>query len=166
MSLNEEVDLLRQIPLFSKIDPSKLKLLAFTSERLSFGSGQDLFQQGDVGDTAYIIIDGEEQTFNLLTATAGLSAEFGNRPSVSIIGLRGDGSILAVLLLFEESSFTPGSPEFHGFSTFGAVAEIVPGNPLPVILGTLAEGSIYLEFASMEEGAPVKGEVTGPWFSL
>ncbi len=52
MSLNEEVDLLRQIPLFSKIDPSKLKLLAFTSERLTFGSGQDLFQQGDVGDTA------------------------------------------------------------------------------------------------------------------
>ncbi len=61
MSLNEEVDLLRQIPLFSKIDPSKLKLLAFTSERLTFGSGQDLFQQGDVGDTAYIIIDGEAE---------------------------------------------------------------------------------------------------------
>ncbi len=61
MSLNEEVDLLRQIPLFSKIDPSKLKLLAFTSERLTFGSGQDLFLQGDVGDTAYIIIDGEAE---------------------------------------------------------------------------------------------------------
>ena len=61
MSLNEEVDLLRQIPLFSKIDPSKLKLLAFTSERLTFGSGQDLFQQGDIGDTAYIIIEGDAE---------------------------------------------------------------------------------------------------------
>ncbi len=59
MSLNEEVDLLRKIPLFAKIDPSKLKLLAFTSERLTYGAGQELFHQGDVGDKAYIIIDGE-----------------------------------------------------------------------------------------------------------
>ena len=59
MSLNEEVELLRKIPLFAKIEPSKLKLLAFTSERLTYQSGQRLFQQGDVGDAAYIIIDGE-----------------------------------------------------------------------------------------------------------
>jgi len=59
VSLNEEVDLLRKIPLFAKIDRSKLKLLAFTSERLTFDAGQELFHQGDVGDTAYIIIDGE-----------------------------------------------------------------------------------------------------------
>ncbi len=58
MSLNEEVELLRNIPLFSKIDPSKLKLLAFASERVIFGAGQELFHQGDSGDTAYIIIDG------------------------------------------------------------------------------------------------------------
>lgn len=59
MSLNEEVELLRKIPLFAKIEPSKLKLLAFTSERLTYQDGQRLFQQGDVGDAAYIIIDGE-----------------------------------------------------------------------------------------------------------
>lgn len=59
MSLNEEVDLLRNIPLFSNIEPSKLKLLAFTSERLTFPDGQELFHQGDMGDAAYIIIDGE-----------------------------------------------------------------------------------------------------------
>lgn len=59
MSLNEEVDLLRKIPLFSKIDPAKLKLLAFTSERLTFGGGQELFHQGDPGDIAYIIMDGQ-----------------------------------------------------------------------------------------------------------
>lgn len=58
MSLNEEVDLLRNIPLFSKIDPAKLKLLAFASERLTFAPGQELFHQGDTGDAAYILIDG------------------------------------------------------------------------------------------------------------
>lgn len=59
MSLNEEVELLRNIPLFANIEPSKLKLLAFTSERLTFRQGQDLCVQGDMGDAAFIIIDGD-----------------------------------------------------------------------------------------------------------
>lgn len=59
MGLQEEVDLLRNIPLFAKIEPSKLKLLAFTSERLIYAENDILFEQGDVGDSAYIIIGGE-----------------------------------------------------------------------------------------------------------
>ena len=58
MSLNEEVELLRNIPLFAKLEPSKLKLLAFTSERITYEADQVLFRQGDVGDAAYIIIEG------------------------------------------------------------------------------------------------------------
>ena len=61
MSLNEEVDLLRRIPMFSNIEPSRLKLLAFTSQRLTFATGQELFHQGDPGDTAYIIIEGDAE---------------------------------------------------------------------------------------------------------
>ena len=59
MSLNEEVDLLRRVPLFAKLEPSKLKLLAFTSERLTFQAGQALIRQGDMGDAAYVIMDGQ-----------------------------------------------------------------------------------------------------------
>ena len=33
MSLLEEVELLRRVPLFADIEPAKLKLIAFTSER-------------------------------------------------------------------------------------------------------------------------------------
>ena len=61
MSLNEEVELLRSVPLFAKIEPSKLKLLAFTSERLTFSANQVLFSQGDIGDAAYVIIDGQAE---------------------------------------------------------------------------------------------------------
>jgi CRP/FNR family transcriptional regulator, cyclic AMP receptor protein len=61
MSLNEEVELLRSVPLFAKIEPSKLKLLAFTSERLTFAAEQTLFRQGDIGDAAYVIIDGQAE---------------------------------------------------------------------------------------------------------
>ena len=59
MSLEEDVELLRKIPLFAKIEPSKLKLLAFTSERLTFNSGDSLFKQGDDGDALYVIMEGE-----------------------------------------------------------------------------------------------------------
>ena len=59
MSINQEVELLGRIPLFAKIEASKLKLIAFTSQRLTYGEGQELFHQGDMGDAAYIVIDGE-----------------------------------------------------------------------------------------------------------
>ena len=59
MTLEEDVELLRNIPLFAKIEPSKLKLLAFTSERLTFNPGDSLFKQGDEGDALYVIMEGE-----------------------------------------------------------------------------------------------------------
>ncbi len=61
MTLQEEVDVLRRVPLFAKIDPARLKLLAFTSERLTFAANQVLFSQGDIGDAAYVIIDGQAE---------------------------------------------------------------------------------------------------------
>lgn len=57
--LQEDVDLLRNVPLFRNLDAAKLKLLAFTSERLTYGAGESLFNQGDSGDTAYVIVQGE-----------------------------------------------------------------------------------------------------------
>jgi CRP-like cAMP-binding protein len=59
MGLKDEVELLRRVPLFAQINPAKLKLLAFTSERMSFKPDQVMFQQGDPGDAAYVMISGE-----------------------------------------------------------------------------------------------------------
>jgi CRP/FNR family cyclic AMP-dependent transcriptional regulator len=61
VSLREEVDLLQRIPLFANVEASKLKLLAFTSERIAFEAGHVLFRQGDPGDAAYIVIEGEAE---------------------------------------------------------------------------------------------------------
>ena len=61
MSLDQEVEILRQIPLFANIETAKLKLMCFASERLAFKPGQVLFKQGDSGDAAYIVIDGEAE---------------------------------------------------------------------------------------------------------
>src|SRR5205823_14149686 len=58
MSLEQEVELIRQFPIFSKIQPAMQKLLCFSAERLKYDSGQVIFNAGDVGDSAYVIIDG------------------------------------------------------------------------------------------------------------
>ncbi|MDH3661722.1 MAG: cyclic nucleotide-binding domain-containing protein [Alphaproteobacteria bacterium] len=59
MSLTKDMEVLRGIPLFAKIEPAKLKLLAFTSERLSFMQGDEICREGDTGDAAFIILEGE-----------------------------------------------------------------------------------------------------------
>ena len=58
MSLKQEFELLRRVPLFAEIEPAKVKLLAFVSERVAFDPGKRLFRQGDAADAAYLIIDG------------------------------------------------------------------------------------------------------------
>jgi len=58
VSIEQEVEILRKIPLFANIDPAKLKLMCFASERLTFKEGQSLFDQGDSADSAYIIVAG------------------------------------------------------------------------------------------------------------
>ncbi|MBV8394524.1 MAG: cyclic nucleotide-binding domain-containing protein [Alphaproteobacteria bacterium] len=58
MNLNEEVELLKGVPIFAKIEPAKLKLLVFTSERMVFSAEQEICHQGDPGDAMYVILGG------------------------------------------------------------------------------------------------------------
>ena len=58
MDLVQETELLRKIPMFAKLDVSKLKLLAFTSEMVNYQDGDILFKIGDSADSAYVIMQG------------------------------------------------------------------------------------------------------------
>lgn len=58
MLLKDEVNMLKRVPLLSGLAEAKLKLLAFTSERLTFRAGDVLFRQGEDGDAAYVILQG------------------------------------------------------------------------------------------------------------
>jgi CRP-like cAMP-binding protein len=58
MTLDTEVSSLKQVPLFREVEPARLKLLAFTSERVHFEPGQRFFARGDVADAAYVILQG------------------------------------------------------------------------------------------------------------
>ena len=58
MTIREEMRLLRQVPMFAKVDTARLKLICFTSDRQVFGPGEVLFAQGDTGDAVYLILSG------------------------------------------------------------------------------------------------------------
>jgi len=101
MSLKEEYEVLRRVPFFAEIEPSKLKLLAFMSERVAFDPGMPLFRQGDPGDAAYLIISGEAEVSAetpagpLVLATLGANeivgemAILGNVPRAATVRARG-----------------------------------------------------------------------------
>lgn len=58
LNLHGQTVLLADVPFFSGLDHSQLKLLAFTSERQDYSPGQVLFEQGQAGETAYVVISG------------------------------------------------------------------------------------------------------------
>ena len=58
MDLTTEAEMLHKVPMFSKLELSKLKLVAFTSELCSFERGEVLFEAGDAPDSAYVVMEG------------------------------------------------------------------------------------------------------------
>ena len=90
MSLKEEFELLRRVPIFAEIEPSKLKLLAFMSERVGFDSGKQLMRQGDPADAAYLIIDGHAEVTLETPAGPVVVATLGANDFVGEMGILGD----------------------------------------------------------------------------
>lgn len=83
MLLKDEVQMLRRVPLFAGVDPTKLKLLAFTSDRVTYGIGETLFRQGDNGDAAYVILTGKA---DVLVETPGGQIKVAQIEDNSIVG--------------------------------------------------------------------------------
>ena len=83
LDINEMVTLLMEIPMFKGIGRSKLKLLAFTSERINFEENQVVFRQGEAGDRAFVVIEGQAEVVleveggEKTVATLGRSELFG-----------------------------------------------------------------------------------------
>lgn len=104
MTLETEVQSLRQVPMFRGIEPSRLKLLAFTSERISFSAGQKFFVQGDAADAAYVILDGKAEVV-LETQEGPLKvAELGRNALVGEMGILSDTPRSATVVATEATS--------------------------------------------------------------
>jgi CRP/FNR family transcriptional regulator, cyclic AMP receptor protein len=87
MSLKQEFDLLRRVPLFAEIEPSRLKLLAFVSERVAYDAGKIIVRQGDAADAAYLIIEGHAEVIADTPAGPVILATLGANETVGEMGI-------------------------------------------------------------------------------
>ncbi|WP_185985069.1 cyclic nucleotide-binding domain-containing protein [Aureimonas mangrovi] len=85
--LSNEVEILRRAPLFQGIEPSRLKLVAYTSRVMCFAAGDVLFHQGEVGDSAYLIMSGEAVVLASSPIGEIELARFGRNDIVGEIGI-------------------------------------------------------------------------------
>lgn len=58
MPADEEIALLRALPLFAGIEPEALRILTYSTVRQSLKPGDTLFVKGEYSDGAYLIMDG------------------------------------------------------------------------------------------------------------
>ncbi len=79
MSIAEEIAVLQKFPMFASVEPKRLKLVAMASERVAFEPGEVVYQEGDVSDAVYVVLDG--------LFTVSVSSEDG--PLVFAEGVRG-----------------------------------------------------------------------------
>lgn len=63
MDIQRETEALSKVPLFSKLEQSKLKLLAFTSELQTYENGEVVVHEGEAADCAFVILDGEADIY-------------------------------------------------------------------------------------------------------
>ena len=104
MTLENEVQALRQVPMFRDMDPARLKLLAFTSERVNFAPGQKFFSQGDGADAAYVILQGKADV-SLESANGAFKvAELGQNALVGEMGILSDSPRSATIIASETTT--------------------------------------------------------------
>jgi CRP-like cAMP-binding protein len=77
MSLNRAVEVLQEMPLFRNLDLKRLRVVAMMGENQAYHARERLFEKGDEGDAAFIVIDGEVEVL--------VPAE-GGEQSVAILG--------------------------------------------------------------------------------
>jgi CRP-like cAMP-binding protein len=108
VSLDKAVEAMQQTPIFTGIDPKRLRLLAFMSESLTYRAGELLFDQGDEGDSAFVVIDGSASVLINIggekkeVAVIGSKQIFGEMavlcdiPRTAAIGAKSDLEVLRI----------------------------------------------------------------------
>ena len=112
LDISQEAELLRKVPMFSKMESSKLKLLAFTSDSLTFEHGESLCHAGDAADCAYVIMSGEVEIVGqskdgaeVLIGVRGCNELIGEMAVVTnearSAGVRARGEVVAMRIMDE-----------------------------------------------------------------
>ena len=87
MSIEDEIKTLQQIPIFQDLEVSKLKLMAFAGQRISYLKDEMVFAQGAPPDAVYIVLDGEVDVIRLTATGSALLARLGKTEVIGEMGV-------------------------------------------------------------------------------
>ena len=58
VAINDDIILLKKFDFFNKMTPEQLRLLIFGAERQEFASGEMIFKEGELAESAYVVLSG------------------------------------------------------------------------------------------------------------
>lgn len=106
MNLSQAVDVMQETPLFRRLDPKRLRVVAMMGETQSYRPGERLFEAGEEGESAFVIlggqadvlirVDGEDREVAVLSQGEifGEIAALTEQPRTTAIRARGDLTVL------------------------------------------------------------------------
>jgi CRP/FNR family transcriptional regulator, cyclic AMP receptor protein len=87
VSLEDEIRTLQQMPMFRGLDPGRLKLMAFSGQRISYRKGETLFEQGASSDAVFVILEGDVDVERVGPAGAVPVAQLGATELIGEMGV-------------------------------------------------------------------------------
>ena len=91
MALDDDIRALSRVELFAEFSQDQLRLLAFGAETLRFAPGRELYREGNLADSAYVIVDGAVDLYRDVNGVH------------TVVGHAGKGSILGGFALIAEA---------------------------------------------------------------
>lgn len=87
MSIEDEIRTLEKIPILRDVETSKLKLMAFAGQRITYKKDEALFVQGAASDAVYIILSGTVDVIRVGNAGSVLLARLGESQIIGEMGV-------------------------------------------------------------------------------
>ena len=124
--MDQKLELLKRVPLFSELDRRGLEALAQLTEEVKVEAGRVLMREGDIGDAFYVISDGS------------VRVERGGKPVATL----GQGDFVGEFALVDHgprtctvTTDTPASLFVLGHREFHALLDSYPGVAKQVLIG-------------------------------
>lgn len=87
VSIEDEIRALQQIPIFRDLEISKLKLMAFAGQRISYLKDEMVFAQGAPPDAVYVVLAGEVNVIRLSGSNSVVLARLGKNELIGEMGV-------------------------------------------------------------------------------
>jgi CRP-like cAMP-binding protein len=103
-SATTEIHSLKSVPLFQGLKPMELSVISLAMENVIFEAGEIIFQEGEEGEEAYIILSGEVEVYTTLETDGAFTLNVLTQGEIfGEMALFGDGSRSASVKALRET---------------------------------------------------------------